>query len=506
MKLFINLFILFFLGLSFASLKDVFKREGYIVEVREGEVIIDLGEDKVREGEVFNIIEVKGKVVHPWTGNVIGIEYRVKGKLVVTEVREGFSYAKLIEGEAKEGDKIRLEAKRICFNGSDEGFFKAGVQIPHLRRETLCPYTVRELEDGFGIEFNGFPLAYIQTATDTKKEPMPKEEIKQPEVIKITGVSVKANLIGSLSDIPLSADAGDIYGDGKDYLVILFEDRIEIFEIHEKEIVKRDHIFLPAGYPAYVKVARVNRKDTKEYILLNMVEGDKAKSYIIKIVEGEPVFIVKDIPFFINVLSKKRPEDTFVGQRVEFPEWGPVFRVTFEDGKVNEGGVLEEYKDFPIDGAFYYNSYLCFIDLKGSFNVVKEGIKIFAGSVNLRNSYSYIKYGEDEDLGETFYFANPLSVVNLGNTSIILAGINERSKASELFDIPLFKKGSLYFGSIEGDNIYFKKVKGDEFEQSIQAILQTKEGDVLVISALKGGLNLSKGGNIYRLSLSAGMD
>ncbi len=505
MKVFINILIIFFIGLSFASLKDIFKREGYIVEVLGNEVIIDMGEEKVREGEIFNIVEAGDKVLHPWTGNVIGIKYRIKGKIVVTKVHEGYSYARLIEGEAKKGDKIRLEADRVCFTGSDEGFFKAGVQIPHLRRDNMCPYIIRELKDGFGVEFNGFPLAYVKTAV-VKEERIAEEEIKKQKDLRITNVSAKASLIGTLSDIPLSADVGDIYGDGKDYLVILFEDRIEIFEIHEREIVKRDSIFLPAGYPAYIRVARINKKDNKDYILLNMVEGDKAKSYVIKMVENEPVFIVKDIPFFINVLSKTRPEDTFVGQKVEFPKWESVLRVVYEEGEVREAGIFKEFKDFPIDGAFYYNSYLCFIGTDGVFNVVKEGVKIFSGSLNLRSSYNYIKYGEDEDTAETFYFSNPISVVNVGNTNIVLAGINERSKASELFDLPLFKKGSIYFGSIEGDNVYFKKVEGEEFEQSVQAILQTKDGDVIVISAFKGGLNLSRGGNIYRLSLSAGVD
>ncbi len=505
MKGFINLFLIFFIGLSFASLKDIFKREGYIVEVSGNEVIIDLGEDKVREGEIFNIVEAGDRIVHPWTGNVIGIKYKIKGKIVITKVKEGYSYAKLIEGEAKKGDKIKIEVNSVCFIGSDEGFFEAGVQVSHLRRGNMCEYMIKELKDGFGIEFNGFPLAYVKTAV-VKEERMTKEEIKKQKDLRITNVSAKASLIGTLSDIPLSADAGDIYGDGKDYLVILFEDRIEIFEMHEKEMVKRDSIFLPAGYPAYIKVARINKKDKKDYILLNMVEGDKAKSYVIKMVENEPVFIVRDIPFFINVLNKENPEDTFVGQKVEFPKWGSVFKAIYEEGKVKEAGKFKEYEDFPIDGAFYYNNYLCFIDTDGVINVVKEGVKIFSGSLNLRSSYNYIKYGEDEDTAETFYFSNPISVVNVGKTNIILAGINERSKASELFDLPLFKKGSIYFGNIEGDNIYFKKVEGEEFEQSVQTILQTKEGDVIVISAFRGGLNLSRGGNIYRLSLSAGMD
>ncbi len=508
------LFILIaFANISFSnSIKEFLEREAFVVDVINDKVIIDLGEGRVREGEIFKAIEPADKVVHPWTGETLGVFYRVKGKLIVTKVYKRFSEGRIVEGSVNKGDRLKVLIKEICYSGSTEGFFEVGVLINNIKRGEECPYIIRELKNGFGLEFEGKPLAYMKTSTFPKSESIKqlstkpfKEETKKDKK-HISKLLLKPMLIGTFSDIPISADVGDIYGDGKEYLIILFEDRIEIFELHEKDILKKDTVFLPAGNPAFIKVARIDPSENKDYILLNMVEGDEAKSYIIKIVKDEPVFIVKDIPFFINVLNKKNPTDSFVGQKVKLPKWGKVFKVKFSDGNIESLGTFIEEEGVAIDGAILYKNTVYYIDISGGLNILKDGLRVFKGSINLRSSYNYVEFGEDEDDKDIFFFANPISMFRIGETDLLLTAFNERSKASELFNIPLFKRGYVFFGNLQEEDLILKKALSDEMKQTVQAILMTDKGDLFIVTAFKGTLQLSKGGNIYKVSVSASFD
>ncbi len=487
---------------------DILKREGFIVDVQGDKVIVDIGAGNVRKGEVFEVIEPGDKIVHPWTDEVIGTKYKILGRIIITEVYERFSYGTIVEGKAEKGNRIKVSVEEVCYVGSPEGFFEIGMEIKNIKRGSDCSYIIRELEEGYGLEFSSMPLFYIKRETQPteKLKAYKREKTYAEEGNAISKISLKAHLIGTFSDIPISADTGDIYGDGKDYLVILFEDRLEIFEIHKNDILKKDSVFLPAGFPAFLKVARVNSEDDRDYILLNMVEGNESKSYIIKVVKDEPVFIIRDIPFFINVLNKRNAAETFVGQKVSFPKWSKPFRVQIEGEEIKEIGVFTEEESFIIDGAFYYKDMLCYIDKEGALHIVKDGLRIFKGSLNLRGSYSYVSFGEDEDDKEVFFFANPMLVIKIYNNDILLTSVNERSKASELFNLPLFKKGYIHFSVLGKEDMVFIKADSEPFKQTVQAILRTKDNQIIVITAFKGTLNFSKGGNIYKISLSASLN
>ena len=506
--MFNSIFILSFLLVCFAvgnPLRAILEREGFVVEVRGNEVIIDLGEGKVRKGEVFEVIEPFRKVVHPWTGEVLGTEYRVKGKILIEDVENNFSYGRIIEGDVKKGDRIRISIRDICYEGSEEGYFEIGIGLRNVKRGKDCRYIIKELRTGFGFEFNGMPL-YFFKEENKKVSTVQQKDQMQEKSRDISKVEIKTRLIGTFSDIPLSADIGNIYGDGKDYIAVLFEDRLDIFEVHKNEITKKDSLFLPAGYPAFVKIAKINPADNRDYILLNMVEGGKAKSYIIKMVKEEPVFVVKNLPFFINVLNKRNPEDTFVGQRVELPKWGKLLKLKLEDKEVKSLGEFLEGEKFPIDGALYHKDMLIYIDREGMLNIFKDDIRIFRGTLNLRNSYNYVKFGEDEEDKEIFFFSNPLILLKINKYYVILSPVNEKTKASEFFNIPLFRKSNLYFAVLKEDSVVFKKVEAEGLNQSVQALLITKGGELLIITAFKGSLGISRGGNIHKAFISATFD
>lgn len=54
---------------------------------------------------------------------------------MVEEVGQNFSVARLVEGkDVRVGDRAKVDIKRVCFEGSEEGFFLASSVLPKVER------------------------------------------------------------------------------------------------------------------------------------------------------------------------------------------------------------------------------------------------------------------------------------------------------------------------------------------------------------------------------------
>jgi hypothetical protein len=83
---------------------------GYIVKSVGNEFIIDLDQSHgISKGDLFSVVAIGEAVVHPVTGKVLGSLEEAKGILQVTRLKQGYSYARLLEkgAEIKPGDPIR---------------------------------------------------------------------------------------------------------------------------------------------------------------------------------------------------------------------------------------------------------------------------------------------------------------------------------------------------------------------------------------------------------------
>jgi hypothetical protein len=112
---------------SFAvSLSDIIKDmqpvEGYVVDVVNGQIIIDLGSEAgVQKDDIFTVFQVGKKLTDPVTGKVLGrIESRA-GLIGVSRVEKIFSYAKSLDKKikVKRGDKL-VRFKEISAVGVDK--------------------------------------------------------------------------------------------------------------------------------------------------------------------------------------------------------------------------------------------------------------------------------------------------------------------------------------------------------------------------------------------------
>lgn len=130
----------FIVSVAFAQspaeeLGKFFSREGYVIKLENGQAFVDLGKGKVKEGEVFSVVEEGKEIINPVTGKVLGKERRTVGEVKIDKVYDGYSIAKIISGKnIRVGDKAILYVHDVCYEGSDEGFFKVSSVVEGLKR------------------------------------------------------------------------------------------------------------------------------------------------------------------------------------------------------------------------------------------------------------------------------------------------------------------------------------------------------------------------------------
>lgn len=103
---------------------------GYVVLPVQNEFLIDLDASKgVAVGDLFAVVQPGEKITHPVTGEVLGTLDVRKGVLQVTQVKSGFSHARLLDGTGQvgRGDAIRrfanLRATFWDYTGRGESFY-----------------------------------------------------------------------------------------------------------------------------------------------------------------------------------------------------------------------------------------------------------------------------------------------------------------------------------------------------------------------------------------------
>ncbi len=476
------------------GIRDFFQREGYVVKVEGGKAIIDLGREKVRVGEEFVVIREGKEIVHPITKQVIGKESQRVGRLRVEELQDGFSYAKVLEGSVREGDRIKLLVGDVCFEGSEEGFFKLRSVIPELKREKACTYTIRELRDGIGVEYKASPVAFFQQAVVQSIERASFEDIN---------LLARPRLIKSLPSVPLSADLCDLTGTGKEFLVVLFSGKVEVYELLKRDLVKRFEYSLPAGVSVGLQCGKITTEG-KDLVLVNIISGDSASSLILRAVGDSFVAIRKNIPYLMAVLDKKRPKETLIGQRFNFRDrFGQTIRLSLEGENLKETGAFLAPRGFRIDSAFYFEDYLVFTDSTGRVRVFKGDAEVFSTEEGFGGSYTLVEIPFEQ--GKLNFVFNPRGAsTKLLNFHVAFVIKNHTGVVQRFLDIVKYSRGELFvLGERRKDLISIKQIRGGNFEESVQAVLTTKDGRILVLTGKTGTLTIQNRGEVYELELRA---
>ncbi|GAB6065078.1 hypothetical protein JCM9492_01700 [Aquifex pyrophilus] len=484
---------LFFLLITFSfsqvpqELIKFFQREGYVVKREGNSVIIDLPKGKAFPGERFEVITKGEPIVHPVTKKVLGYEEKKTGEVEVTEPKENYSYAKIVEDMGiKEGDKVRLITGTVCYEGSDEGFYALSGIVKNLKRGIdNCTYLVKELENGYGVSYLGRPIAFfpVERKIYAEKEKYPEDFV------------VKARYVRSLGYLPLSADICKLFGK-KDYLVVLYESGIKVYEVLKSDFVEVNSYALPPGYPVGVVCY-------EKHIFVNVITNGRASSVMLKPIGDSFILVEKDIPYIFGYLLKKGKK-VLVGQ--EFNErdyWGEVYRFELRGDKLIKSDRLNLPEDFRIDGALVLDDLLIFVDsdrrlriyYRGNEVLSEDGFGASYTTAELPEEYSYA------DGNKYIFYAKP-SFTEVFRKVIPLIPKNKSSAVFSIVGFTKFIEGELW-GVIEKKKGVFEAVKlrGRKFEEAIQAVVRDSEGRVFVITGRKGTLPIQNRGDIYLVEL-----
>jgi len=480
------LFLSFSFGEELSGLADLFKREGYVVE-REGKtVILDLGKGKVSVGEVFKILRGGKEIVHPVTGQVLGRLEEEVGKAVVVKVEDKFSVAELSEDRGvSKGDRVRLSYGSVCYVGSEEGYFKISSLIGEVRKGENCDYVIREFEGGYGLSFSNMALAFFK-----KAQAVPQKE---------EDFELKAKFVLTFNSLPLSVDSCDLFGNRRDYLVVLFENHLKVYEVLDRSVVEYASLRLPPGYPISVRCAPLAERG--DIILVNIVSGGKMSSSVIKMVGGTPVVLKENIPYFLAVLDRSRPLETFVGQEWDGDRlWGKVKKLSLKGEDVVEEGDFQVPSGFRADSAVMKGSLLVFTDTEGYLKVF-EGDRMLFSEGGFGGSYTTAQLpGISQE--ERRYTFNPRHfILRVRDKDYVGVIKNTTSPLHRFLDITKFFGGEVYL--LEGrDKVQLRKVRGRKFEEAIQAVVSTRGGRLFLLTGRTGTLPFQNRGDLFEVEIT----
>lgn len=138
------------LMILFSSFTDTFCQErkpGYILDIRDNKIYLDLKSPEVAVGDKLQVIKEGGYFTHPVTGEKIKEDDETVALLEIIEARTNYSIATAYPEETisklQKGTKVFLMAKEEQSNNFQAGAFKKSIAVQ--------PLTVLNIQGYLGI-------------------------------------------------------------------------------------------------------------------------------------------------------------------------------------------------------------------------------------------------------------------------------------------------------------------------------------------------------------------
>jgi len=491
----LSVFLLLLTTFLFAQvpkeLLEFFKRSGYVVQKEGSRVIIDLPRGKAFPGEIFEVLQKKKPIIHPVTKKILGYEEEKIGKIEVTIPKENFSEAKILEDKGiKPGDRVKLKVGSVCYLGGDEGYYALSQVVQNVKRNSSdCDYVVREFENGYGVSYKGRPLALFQFSN--------LGFARRGSIFE--DFAIKAKFVRSLDSLPLSADICKLFGK-KDYLVVLYSDKVKVYEVLKTDFVEVLSYAVPTGYPVGVVCYEENGKSA---ILVNMVSNGEASSAVLSPVGNSLMLTDKNIPYIFGYFYKNGKK-VLIGQEFNEGSWGKVYKFELQGDKIVRKESLVLPEDFRVDGASAWDNILVFVDNDRQLRVYVNDEEVltedgFGLSYTTAEVPGLYEYAEGENY--TFYVRPNFTKVYKNVLPIV-----PKNKASNIFQLVGFTKfteGELWTVIKKKEKVYEAiKLKGRKFEEAIQAIVRDSQGRIFVITGSKGTIPIQNRGEIFLIEIT----
>ncbi len=380
---------------------------GEVVSVNDGMVRIGLGtRDGLSKGMRLKVLRRGAFFYHPVTQEPIGRVEKLVGTIEVLQVEGAVASCKIIEGEVKTGDIVRISAskERLLFYQEEsvdyylgDAYYKGlkatgrfeivDAPVGRLDTEKLLKVAASKKTD----------LVLILSSGETGEKTSLKQTLLWPDgaILSEDSLYVPEAFFADLRfgsellsdvqnapllshDLPNGADlisAGDIDGNGKIDLVVSTDDGIYVYNYGvEMEILYRLRMN-PSGTVIRMEMFDIDG-DGKDEIFLSVLSSNhkKVTSYIYKL-NGQKLETLWKTDGFIRVMDGKILYQEYSNSKGYS---GPVILINHQDGFRMEGK-YRELKGFNIydfvtlkdkEGRTVYlsmddNNYLNLIDSRG---------------------------------------------------------------------------------------------------------------------------------------------
>jgi hypothetical protein len=358
---------------------------GKITSIEEKKAAITLGaKDSVKNGMRFNIFHEEAPFIHPVTKQTLGNLEAFVGKLEIRDVNADASSGSVIQGDAKEGDLVRISETPISFlfcQSKSIDWHLADTYYRKLResgRFTMIDTDLetddpsRVIEEARKLKADVALLLTAKTGesgTSFLQRLFWVSDGTQFSEIKgdISATFAKQSVFGEKFLLPTQAGAllqfnlpvdaklmttGDMEGNGKDELIFSTGSDI-VFYILGSDLQPAlgglrisgprldDHIWLDA--------VDLN-KNGKDEIIVTSMKGKEVVSYIYELKDSEFVLLFKDNVFL------RRLGDGLIAQAYSRTDGfeGNVYDIVWEGGNYRKGNPVTLPKGVNIYDFTYY--------------------------------------------------------------------------------------------------------------------------------------------------------
>lgn len=356
---------------------------GRVVMVEDKKVVVNLGtKDSVKMGMRFKILREEAPFKHPVTKETLGTLESSIGRLEIKEAGPDSSTGIIVEGDAKEGDKVRISEIKVnmlfCqskgldwyladsyyrnlketgrFNIIDTGLetdepSKVIEEAKRLHAEVALLLTAKPLGSGTLLIQRLFWVSdgLKFSEMDTKIDVAYAKEMRFGE--EFFTLYTEETLL--TFDLPFDlrfVTIGDINGNGKQEIILSTGEDINVYalgvdlqpvigEVCIKGSSLDDHLWLDS--------IDLNRNGRDEIIITSM-KGDDVTSYIYELKDNKFILLYKDNVFM------RRIDNGLIAQAYSTAEGfeGDVFKVVWE-GEYKKGGTVKLPKGVSIYDFIY---------------------------------------------------------------------------------------------------------------------------------------------------------
>ncbi|MDX2494700.1 MAG: VCBS repeat-containing protein [Desulfuromusa sp.] len=403
MKLIVKLNLLLLFCFPFAALAEIPDQLKDDFATISGTIIMSVGEEylvdldastNLHEGDILTLLMTGEQVIHPDTKKVLGTLDLAKGYLQVTQVKSGYSYAKLLtEGIIPgKGDRIkrfdqtptRFESTQPADNLAEE----LRLALPHLNwlndTDKTHPELIFSLTDNSLKVTNAAGTGLKSYPYSEGKLSVPLGGIYQPDSFQLGGASQKNKsllnqAVGSLTTVagfgkkdkrlenpgitqnqqlndgiwigqnldgnPVGLAVADLDGDGELETAVAMEDHLQIHRMTDGKLTPVATINFPNGvHLLSLDVADIDANDIPE-LYLTANAGTELSSQVVEFVQGSYQRTINRVPWFFRVIDLPQEGRTLLAQAMGDSEHhfsGQPFRV------IRSGNKLTRGTDFPL--------------------------------------------------------------------------------------------------------------------------------------------------------------